>query len=51
MREHMRAELTIAALIMAIQGGARERASSIIPIAAASLGSNGRRNTLKEKLR
>ena len=32
-------------------GGARERASSIIPIAAANLGSNGRRNTLKEKLR
>ena len=30
---------------------AREQASSIIPIAAANLGSNGRRNTLKEKLR
>ena len=36
MREHMRADLTIAALIMAIQRDARERASSIIPIAAAN---------------
>jgi putative transposase len=36
MRDHMRAELTIAALTMRSSGGARERVSSIIPTAAAN---------------